>query len=286
MHQFYLYTVFFLLSCNAKQDGFKSPAGYDLAKPAKFSMPEALNEISGIIQYNDSLYAVQDEEGKLFYLRAGDSKAGFSKFGKKGDYEDLAIARNQLIILRSDGSLFTFPFSESRQEEIASTKEWRDLVPKGEYEGLYADEADGLLYVLCKQCKEDKKSETTSIFILQLQPDGSITPLSRGSLARGSLASEPLESRITVNAKKHNFHPSALAKNPRTQEWYILSSTSKMLVIADSKWNVKEMYPLDPSLFRQPEGIAFDRENNLYISNEGDAISNGNILQFVFNKTN
>jgi hypothetical protein len=271
MHPIYLYTALvFILSCNDKQDAFKSPAGYDLGNPAKFVMPELLNEISGINYHHDSLYAVQDEEGRLFYLQPGDRKAAASKFGKKGDYEDLAIARDQVIVLRSDGALFSFPFIETRLEEITGTREWNDLVPKGEYEGIYADEADGLIYVLCKQCKQDKKSEATSIAILQLQPDGSITQSGNAS----------------VDVKKLNFHPSALAKNPRTQEWYILSSANKMLVIADNTWNVKELYPLDPSLFRQPEGIAFDRENNLYISNEGDAISNGNVLKFVYNKTN
>jgi uncharacterized protein YjiK len=49
---------------------------------------------------------------------------------------------------------------------------------------------------------------------------------------------------------------------------------------------VKEVYPLNPALFRQPEGIAFDNENNLYISNEGDDISKGNVLKFVFKKNN
>src|SRR5688572_24285760 len=135
MHQLLLYTTLvFLLSCNDKQDTFKSPPGYDLDKPEKFIMPDALLEISGITFNNDSLYAVQDEEGKLFYLQTGDKKTGSSKFGKKGDYEDLAIVNGQVIILRSDGTLFSFPFAETRLEETTATKEWNDLVPKGEYE--------------------------------------------------------------------------------------------------------------------------------------------------------
>jgi uncharacterized protein YjiK len=59
-----------------------------------------------------------------------------------------------------------------------------------------------------------------------------------------------------------------------------------MLVIADNDWTVKEVYPLDRATFRQPEGIAFDGENNLYISNEGDDMSKGNVLKFVFKKNN
>ena len=276
MHRFYLYTAFlFLFACNDRKESFNSPAGFDLGNPVKFIMPDALLEISGINFHLDTLYAVQDEEGKLFYLQPGEKKAGSSGFAKSGDYEDLAIVQDQVIILRSDGTLFSFPLSEARLEETTGTKEWNDLVPKGEYEGLYANESDKKLYVLCKQCKKDN----SSVYILQLQPDGSITQ--SGNAAVDVKAIEELSGK-----KKLKFHPSALAKNPRSQEWYILSSANRMLVIADGAWNIKEVYPLDPALFRQPEGIAFDRENNLYISNEGDAVSNGNVLKFVYNKAN
>jgi uncharacterized protein YjiK len=269
------------LACKEKQDASKNPPGYDLRKPEKFLMPDVLNEVSGICFYkgkNDTLYAGQDEDGQLFYLPLGDKKAAHTKFGKKGDYEDLAIVRDQVIILRSDGTLFSFPFAETKQEEITTTKEWKDLVPSGEYEGLYADETDGKIYVLCKQCKKEKSSET-SVYILQLQSDGSITQSSSTSV--NVKAIENLS-----GDKKVKFFPSALAKNPQTQEWYILSSVNKLLVVADNAWNVKEVYPLDPSLYRQPEGITFDSDNNLYISNEGDAVSKGNVLKFVFNKHN
>ncbi len=42
-----------------------------------------------------------------------------------------------------------------------------------------------------------------------------------------------------------------------------------MLVVTDTAWNIKQVYTLDPALFNQPEGITFDIDNNLYISNEG-----------------
>jgi DNA-binding beta-propeller fold protein YncE len=185
-----------------------------------------------------------------------------------------------VIILRSDGVLFEFPFTDKSLEEIISTKKWTGgLVPKGEYEGLCADESNGMVYVLCKQCESDKPGEATTAYMLRVQPGGSIMP--KGSISIDVQAIEELSGK-----KKLKFFPSALAKNPQTQEWYILSSANKMLVIADNTWRVKEVYPLDPAHFRQPEGIAFDGDNNLYISNEGDAISNGNVLKFVFKKSN
>jgi uncharacterized protein YjiK len=54
-----------------------------------------------------------------------------------------------------------------------------------------------------------------------------------------------------------------------------------MLVVLDDKWKVKAGYPLDPSIFKQPEGLAFDREGNMYISNEGGQ-GNAHLLLFRY----
>ena len=81
--------------------------------------------------------------------------------------------------------------------------------------------------------------------------------------------------------KGKRFRPSALTQNPRTKEWFILSSINKMLVTANEKWEITGAYPLDPSLFNQPEAIAFDHDWNLYIGNEGgDKARNATLLKF------
>jgi hypothetical protein len=210
-------------------------------------------------------------------LRLGDSKAEHVKFGKKGDYEDLAIINEQVIFLRSDGTLFSFPFDKVKQNEVTDVKEWKDLLPAGEYEGMYADPSNNMIYVLCKQCMDDKTTKAVSAYIMQLQPDGSFTK-------KGSTIINVYDIAKMSGETKLKFQPSALAKNPQTNEWYFLSSVNKLLVITDNTWKVKSTYHLDPAIFRQPEGITFDSENNLYISNEGDDISSGNVLKFIFKR--
>src|SRR4051812_35760500 len=88
------------------------PQHYDLGKPAVYPMPASLDEISGIA-FNkgnpDTIYAEQDEDGRLFYFTPANSNAGNQKFGKKGDYEDIAICNGKVHLLRSDGTLFSFP---------------------------------------------------------------------------------------------------------------------------------------------------------------------------------
>jgi uncharacterized protein YjiK len=87
--------------------------------------------------------------------------------------------------------------------------------------------------------------------------------------------------RLKSIHKKVKFHLSCIARHPLTKEWYIVSSVNKVLLVLDNDWKVKEMYDLDPILFKQPEGLAFDPKGNMYISNEG-AEGNANILYFAY----
>jgi hypothetical protein len=264
-------------SCVQKKK-FDSPQGYDLNNPQKILMPEDLHEISGFFFYHgnpDTIYAEQDEAGRLYYFKPGDRQAASCKFDKKGDYEDVALCNNYVVLLRGDGQLFSFPFSDIHNEETTNTKDWDNVLPKGKYEGLYADETNSLLYVLCKHCSDEKTSETGKGFILQLANDGSITP-------KGGFEYNVRDIESMTGSKKIKFHPSALGKNPLTREWYIVSSVNKMLVIADSTWKVKQTFNLDPSQYIQPEGIALDKNNKLYISNEGGDIHAGNVLKISY----
>jgi hypothetical protein len=270
-----------ILSSACSQTGkqFTSPAGYDLNHPQKIIMPESLHEISGIAFYKgnpDTVYAEQDENGKLFYLHPGDKNAAHFKFGKSGDYEDVAICGETVIMLRSNGALSTFPLSDIHQVDDASrVKEQKNLLPQGEYEGLYADEANRLLYVLCKHCLDEKTSKIGKGYILQLADDGSLSQ-------HGDFSYSVKDIEAMSRVKKVNFHPSALGNNPLTKEWYIVSSVNKMLVVADANWAIKAVHNLNAAIYIQPEGIAFDKQGNLYISNEGGDIHAGNILKIPY----
>ncbi|SER44429.1 SdiA-regulated domain-containing protein [Pedobacter rhizosphaerae] len=249
---------------------------YDLENPVEYNMPQSLFEISGIV-FNqgkaDQVYAIQDEDGDIFHLGLADKEAKYSKFGGKGDYEDLTIIKNQVAVLKSNGELHIFPLSEVGKPEITNVIKTKDLVPKAEYEGLAADDKNGKIYILTKESKADAKAKHTSIYAFQFAEDGSLK-------ADGEFALAYQEIADLSGDKKLKFRPSALAKNPATQEWYVLSSINKLLVVTDADFKIKATYPLKGSHFNQPEGIAFDKDNNLYISNEGGTLSAGNILLF------
>ncbi|UKT65107.1 SdiA-regulated domain-containing protein [Pedobacter mucosus] len=278
------------ISCvNGKHDDGKENAGettasskvvsnfpYDLENPVEYNMPQNLFEISGIAFYNGDpkdVFAIQDEDGDLFHLGLSDKESKFTKFGAKGDYEDLAIINNYVIVLKSNGELHTFPLSESNKAEAENVVKTKDLVPKAEYEGLAADAKNNMVYVLTKDSKSDSKAKSSSIYGFKFSANGTLS-------ASGQFSLSHKEIEKFSGAGKSKFRPSALAKNLKTNEWYVLSSVNKVLVITDADFKVKAVHALNPKFFNQPEGIAFDKNNNLYISNEGGTLSAGNILMF------
>lgn len=271
--------VFGAYACKNPINKYGSPKGYDLTKPDKFTMPSSLLEISGIAFYkgiSDTIYSIQDEDGKLFRQKWDVKKQYHMKFGSKGDYEDLAIFNEMIFILKSNGSIYSFPFTEAIKDESEIVKERKGLLSKGEYEGMYADPQTNKIYVLCKNCELDKKMKQVTGYVFDYS-------IKTDSLTTAGDFKIDLSQLKALNPKlKTSLSPSALAKNPKTGEWYVLSSTNKLLLVTDANWKIKEAHKLNSSTFNQPEGIAFDNKLNLYISNEGDEVSEGNILKFSY----
>ncbi|MEP6746516.1 MAG: SdiA-regulated domain-containing protein [Bacteroidota bacterium] len=267
-------------SCSEPAASNNNPPNYDLSKPVMYKMPPVLDEISGIAFSHgntDTIFAEQDEEGKLFYFHLGDTEIRHSKFSKRGDYEDVAICNGQVIMLRSDGIFYTFPLNEIVNKVSGNTKEQAGLLPAGEYESMYADEATNTIYTLCKNCSDDKSSQSVTGHTFAIGTDGRMLLKNQFSFNEQPIA-------ILAGKGKLTLKPSALARNPITQQWYILSSVNKMLVITDGQWKPIAVYPLNPALFTQPEGIAFDKTGNMYISNEKGSGANGTILKFLRQK--
>jgi len=279
--------ILFIATCSGisscaqpSKEKIPSPTGYNLSAPKKFNMPEVLEEISGIAFHKGNpaiVYAQQDEEGKVFWGNMESKKFQSSKFAKNGDFEDITTLGDMLILLKSNGDLYSFPIAEVQKKHAAGVTETKGLLPKGEYEGLFADEKAGLIYVLCKECKTDKNKKSTTGYTLNMDQSGYLKNV--GTFQVDVSGVDKLAGR-----KKGTFHPSALAKHPFTNEWYMVSAINKALLVADGNFKVKAAYHLTADLFNQPEGIAFDKNGNLYISNEGGDVQFGNILKFSYQK--
>jgi hypothetical protein len=272
---FFCLTTF--TACSQNEQKAESPAGYDFNNPVTYTMPDELREISGITfrpGANDMMYAIQDEAGILFSWKNGEAKnLNQSEFGKHGDFEDIAITKTYTFVLLSDGTLIQFPTTKLGASNIDSTREWKDILPMGEYESLYADAGTNELYVLCKNCEVDKKVNAISGYILQLNENGELT-------LKSNFKINTVDIPDPGSKKKAKIRPSAMAFSHKANQWYILSSVNKLLIIADTNWKISQTIKLSPKFFPQPEGITFDSDHNLYISNEAGNTSAGTVLKF------
>jgi hypothetical protein len=258
---FCLVTVLVCSNCNTNAQ-YGSPGGYDFANPQKKILPAALHEISGIavVKENDSsILAIEDEGGKVFSFSMNNKELRNSKFGKKGDYEDVAILKDSRVaVLRGDGSIYLIRKHQLQKETADSVKVYEHILPEGEYEGLFAD--NNTLCTLCKNCPGDKQKKEVSVYKLEVEGD-----LLR-ALTSFKIELPPIQAKQEDGTNK--FHPSGFAKHPVTHEWFIISSVNKLLLVLDEHWKVTAYYKLNPALFNQPEGISFNSKGDLYISNE------------------
>lgn len=275
-------SLFFISSCAQDPKTYDSPQGYNFNDAEIIHLPDVLHEVSGIAFTKDTdnpLFAQEDESGIVYYFSPKDpyTLKGV-KFAKNGDYEGIAVANDYIVVLKSDGTLYTFPLQDIKNKQSTNVKITKNIIPKGEYESLGFSHQNQLLYVVCKKCKEDKKSKSTSGYILSLSEKGEILFKDRFEIDE-----QQIENILSFKGKR--FRPSAITYNMQSQQWFILDSINKRLVITDDNWQVAAVYALNPSLFNQPEAIAFDKNYNLYIGNEGgDITRKSTLLKFKFIK--
>ena len=80
---------------------------------------------------------------------------------------------------------------------------------------------------------------------------------------------------------KGGIGPSGIAIHPISGKTYLLAHVGKALIVFDENGEIEEYMPLNPSLFPQPEGICFNQQGDLFISNEA-SFSRPSILKFSY----
>lgn len=248
----------FFISCNDKVN-FSSPPGYDLNHPVVIYLNSDLSEISGIIYYpkDTSIFAISDATGSLYKIFPDrNTLVQKWKFGTNHDYEDLQRIDSTFYILSSSGNITAVKFSKDTSMQVSDFKIHDKQ--KNEFETLYFDSSLNKLVLICKDCEEDDKSTVSTRSF----------DITDSTYADGPYTINVKNINKLINTKDMKFKPSAAAFNPVTHELFILASVNKLLVIADKNGNAKKAYFLRPSLYKQPEGIAFTPSGDLLISNE------------------
>lgn len=258
----------------SKKKKFSNSESYDLSSPKVVKLPEILDEISGIAYYakDTSVFAIIDEDGILFKIPLK-YPAGFRqwKFDKKRDFEELVLIDSTFYALVSNGDIETIKFSGEKVETQKSdfSNESKDV---NEFESMYyADDSTGLV-ILCKSCAADPKKSFSSYKYNFRDSAQTYAPYLNFDMS-------VIES--TLNVDKH-LKASAAAVHPITKDIYIISSVQKLLVVTNSKGEVKELIQLDPGIYKQPEGLSFTPDGDLIISNEfaNDGFANLLLLKY------
>jgi uncharacterized protein YjiK len=264
VRQIYFAVIFsFLLwgcSANKKKLHFSNSERYDLATPVVIKLPQALDEISGIIYYpkDTSVFAIIDEDGLLFKVGLNQKQA-IKKwdFDKKRDFEDLVLRDSTFYVLISNGDVETIHFANN-DSIITSRSKVPDADKKiNEFESMYYDDSLHQIILLCKNCEDDGSKTVTAWAYNDSTQEYS-----------PAFTIDMLPIAEKLGDRKLKLKPSAAAINPATGELYILSSIEHLLVVTDRKGVFKELYHLDPSLYKQAEGLAFTPAGDLIISNE------------------
>lgn len=274
-----LLSVFILNACQsnfAKNEANNAVVGYDLNKRTSYELPKELDEISGhtfIIGNDNIVYCVQDELGELFAYNLQTKKVDFTiAFGPKGDYEGVTNDGNYFYVLKSNGDIYSFPIS--LKSATFEAKVFKNLLGKGEYESLAIDQANRKLVVFCKSCKADRKDKKSTGYLLNYSNDGNVSLDQSVSL--------DLTKVLALDAGfPKTFNPSAMTKKLSTNEWYFLSSIDKVILVTDAAFLPKEIIPFTRKSYEQPEGIAFDSNENLFISSEAGEEPSGMLYKIT-----
>lgn len=237
-----------------------------------WELPESLKEVSGISHIDDSKIAcIQDEKGIIYiYDLTLRSIVEEIPFGPRGDYEAIRIIDSTAYVMESNGQLFRIKnFKlESRRVEIFQT----GFSKKHDIESFDINKTTGEILTIPKE--NNLLSTRDRFLIYELNPttfnikEGYFTNLSYR---------DPIFEVDVPWFMETNFFPSELTIHPTTQEIYILDSKTSRILILKLDGTPKKICLLDPENFQQPEGLSFDSEGRIYISNEEGNFQKQNI---------
>lgn len=286
---------FATLSCSFDQKRNKDyPGPYRFGKPDRvYRLSRPLNEISGLAMRDSThLVAINDEEGVIFdfNLNKGQIQDEWP-FGENRDYEGIALDGSTAFVVESDGDVFEVSDYQHPQRQ---TRKHENLLEAGNnVEGLCYDAEAHALLLACKDDPGTDEEGEKAVYAYDLaansmqsqQPYFTVNLHAvEDSLLQTGLDgfSNELRKAFTFDEDQEDlFRPSGIARHPLTGDLYILSANYRMMVVLDNQHRLKHIIPFENPLFRQPEGIAFRKDGDVFISNEANE-GTPNILHFSY----
>jgi len=266
------------------QEQFDLP--YNLASPDTFYlMPKELKEISGLSFLEpDKVLTINDEKANLYtYDFTKEEIVSKIDFGKSGDYESITRRGSTVYIAESNGNIKVIDLEKGEKVDEYDPP----LSSRNNVEGLCYDATNNQLLIACKGQleKKGKSNQLKGIYRFNLENNElNKEPYKIIDIKEESKTLKPLNltndrlSQLSINSRLKSFAPSGIAINPISLNTYIISFRGGILTVLDPAKNVLGIYFLAKSIYGQPEGITFNKEGDLYISNEARSTT-ANILK-------
>ncbi|TXE05661.1 hypothetical protein ES711_15270 [Gelidibacter salicanalis] len=227
-----------------------------------WELPPELDEISGIVWLDSqTLACIQDEDGIVYIYNLDEKKITKElPFAGNGDYEGIALHKNDLYVMQSDGLLYEIKNWKDANKVVSSHQ--TDFKSSNNLESLTYSTKDAALLTIPKD--KDTEEAYKGIYKIDLTSKKVNRKTPTYKIDMTSSVLKPYK-----NKKLHKtFSPSEVAVHPKTKDLYILEGKNPKLLIMNSEGALKAVHKLDEISFPQPEGITFSADGDLYISNE------------------
>jgi hypothetical protein len=230
------------------------------APVAMWYLPSELKEISGLALTKDGRLLTHDDNvGRIYVV---DPKTGIvlKEFtlgiGLQGDFESIAVAKDEIFLLNSNGVLYRFREGANGAGVPFTFVDLR-LGHECEFESMAYEADSSWLVMPCKGSTGKKMKDALVIYRWRLEGADS---------NRLSMMMIPLAD-ITSRTGWKGFHPTDMTIDPETGNYVLISSHEDGLVVMTPAGVVERAEKL-PGEHGQPEGVAITNDRILIVSDE------------------
>jgi uncharacterized protein YjiK len=249
----------------------------DVAILQTWELSERLMELSGISYLgNQKMACVQDEEAVVFLYDLKAKKVLREiAFGDPDDYESVAVVGDTAYVLKSDGTIFEMKIPSGNQTEATAVKYAIPKFDDFDMESLGHDKQNKRLLLVPKTNPQETEMRKVYAFDLatkKLNPDPLFEIDLKGKIREFDYGNEVFKDEETIK-----IEPADIAVHPISGLIYIIDAENHMILEFSPNGKPKAVYRLNAYIFKNPEGICFNPEGEMYISSEGSIGAFANI---------
>jgi uncharacterized protein YjiK len=243
---------------------------YDLSDkhPQQFRLPKRLSEASGLAMSDDGrLFCHDDESATVYQVDYANGKivkqfslgSGFLK----GDFEGIAIKKDTLYMVESNGNIFAFREGENNSR-VKFQMYRTSLSHKNDVEGLEYDPETDCLLLACKgepslTSGKKKHHGYKAVYAFSLKTY---------KLLEKPRFLIPLDA-VTKSARNGQFNPSGIARHPKSGTYFIITADGESIIELSRDGKILAQQEISKKANSQPEGIAFAPDLSMILCNDG-----------------